>query len=165
MKMARWLPLFLMLVACPPAKPPAAPTPAAAVASKFRYDAATGRCVDAAGNAGLNAADPAALFVKKDEATNAYSNGDAECVDFSSFDFNEHIGMGYPNLVKWNFRGAKFEKTKFLFANMVGADFAGADLRGLSIGYANVEGRGDANTQGPLGKCEIPPSFEIVCFR
>src|SRR5262245_46463547 len=107
---------------------PSSASPASPAASRFKYDAATGACVDGAGQAGLNKPNPAVLFVGGEADGKTYANGDGECVDFSNFDFGDHIGAGYPTLSKWNFRGARFTKARFLFANMKDVDLSGADL-------------------------------------
>ena len=138
--------------------------PAPGVARRFHYDASSGKCIDEAGSSGLNPLDPGPLFAHYDKVANTYSNGDAECVDFSKFDFNKRIGMGYPKLVKWSFRGALLTGARFMFANMVDADFSGADLRQFAIGYTDIEGRGDAHTQAHKA-CEVRAKFEIYCRR
>ena len=129
----------------------------------FRYDAATGKCLNSAGQSGHNPAVPETLFAHHDTATNSYKNGDAECVDFTAFNFNTTIGMSYPVLDHWNFRGAVFSKARFFFANMQDADVSGADLREIKYGYATLTGKGDAHTQG--GACIVKPDFSINCTR
>jgi hypothetical protein len=134
-----------------------------AATSAFHYDPATGTCKNTEGAPGLNPADPAALFVNKNEETNTYTGGDAECVDFTGFNFQDHIGLGYPMLAQWNFRGAKFETARFFFANVSESDFSGADLRGLKYGYATLSGVGDAFTQGD--SCPVGEGYVIQCTR
>lgn len=134
-----------------------------AATGPFQYDSETGKCRDSRGQVGMNAPDPASLFANKDEETNTYTGGNAECVDFSSFNFQDHIGLGYPVLDQWNFRGAKFAKARFFFANVSNGDFAGADLRELKYGYATLEGLGDAFTRGDT--CPVGEGFKIQCTK
>ena len=154
-----------ILAACAgtPARQDEPSNPEARPDHAFRYDEATGTCVDSAGRAGFNTAS-AALFSAKDEATNTYPGGDGECVDFSGFDFNALLGSGYPTLASWNLQGARFSGAKFLFANMTGADVRGADLRELKIGYTRIDGSGDRHTQVGQG-CEVGDGFAIRCSR
>lgn len=134
-----------------------------AATGDFVYDPATGLCRNADGETGLNAPMPADLFAGHDPATNTYTGGNAECVDFSEFNFADHIGMGYPVLDQWNFRGARFAKARIFFANVTNGDFAGADLRELKYGYATITGQGDAHTRGDT--CPVRSDFQIQCTR
>lgn len=134
-----------------------------AATGTFQYDSETGKCRDSRGQVGMNAPDPATLFATKDEETNTYTGGNAECVDFSSFQFQDHIGLEYPVLDQWNFRGAKFAKAKVSFANFTNGDFAGADLRELKYGYATIQGQGDAYTRGDT--CPVGEGFKIECTK
>lgn len=136
---------------------------ATAAAGAFRYDAATGTCQGPVGESGYNAPDPEALFAVHDPSTNRYDGGNAECVDFSSFDFSAHIGLSYPRLDGWSFKGARFDKARLFFVNVSNADFAGADLRGLKYGYTTIEGQGDSFTQGD--SCPVGEGQRIRCRR
>ncbi len=162
MKICRVLELTLLTM-CLAACVTAGSESVRAATGGFLYDPAAGTCHDARGVEGLNPADPIALFVNKDEATNTYTGGIAECVDFSEFNFQDHIGLAYPVLDGWNFRGAKFTKTRFFFATITKSDFAGTDLRELKYGYATLDGTGDAFTQGD--SCPVGEGFRIQCTK
>lgn len=150
--------LSMMLAACVTAG-----AQSRASAGLYRYDPALGKCQNVGGQAGLNLPDPATLFAQHDAVTNTYTGADAECVDFTDFDFGAHVGLAYPVLDQWNFRGAKLERAKISFANVSNADFAGTDLRALKYGYATIQGQGDSFTQGD--SCPPGEDFAIQCTK
>ena len=126
--------------------------------SKFFYQAKTGECINAKGEKGFNQIRLSYLFDGLDEtqlsSTNyqpkrAYENKDAECTDFSNFDFNRIIKLSYVRLNEWNFKGSKLDGAAFAFAKMVNADLRGAKLSGISIGYTYISGQVDRFTEYP----------------
>ena len=125
---------------------------------KFRYQPSSGQCIDDQGHQGYNPIDLSYLFDGMTEAQlkdpklrskPAYKNKVAECVDFSSFNFNSVIKFDYVRLVNWNLKGAKLDKAEFTFAKMINADLRGAQLQKISIGYTTIEGTIDDFTSYP----------------
>ena len=125
---------------------------------RFHYQYETGHCIDAQGLRGHNPIDIHYLFDGVDETQlkdpeyipkRAYKDKQAECVDFSNFDFNRIIKFSYSRLKNWNLRGALLDGANFAFARMSNADFRGAQLQKLSIGYTHLDGRIDQFTRYP----------------
>ena len=126
--------------------------------SKYFYQVKSGECINAKGEKGYNTIELDILFDGVDESQlsspkyqpkQAYKNKNAECVDFSNFDFNRIIKLSYVRLEKWNFRGAKLDGAAFAFAKMIDADLRGARLSGISIGYTYISGKIDQFTEYP----------------
>ena len=126
--------------------------------ARFHYQLDTGHCVDAQGHRGHNPIDIHYLFDGVDETQLkdpeyrpkfAYTDKNAECVDFSNFDFNRIIKLSYSRLKNWNLRGARLDDANFSFARMSNADFRGAQLQKISIGYTHLDGRIDRFTRYP----------------
>ena len=125
---------------------------------KYFYQVESGECININGEKGFNAVELGALFDGVDESQlssakyqpkQVYRNKNAECVDFSNFDFNRIIKLSYVRLEKWNFRGAKLEGAAFAFAKMIDADLRGAKLSTISIGYTYISGKIDKFTEYP----------------
>ena len=126
--------------------------------SKFFYQAKTGECINAKGEKGFNQIHLSSLFDGLDKAQlsspnyqpkQVYENKDAECTDFSNFDFNHIIKLSYVRLDKWNFKGSNLDGAAFAFAKMIDADLRGAKLSGISIGYTYISGQVDRFTEYP----------------
>lgn len=160
--------LALVLAACGSSSKlsPTEPSPAGrSPTGRFHYDATTGKCTDGAAAAGLNPVDAATLFPDAGRGRNTFANGNAECVDFTDFDFNKYMNLSYSVLSRWNLRGAKLTRAKFLFAKMEGVDLAGTDLSELDWGYTTIEGAGDKFTRLPEGCPAKARPEEIFCMR
>ena len=126
--------------------------------SRFFYQAKTGECVNAKGDRGFNKINLSTLFdgLNENELSSpnyqpkqVYENKDAECTDFSKFDFNRIIKLSYVRLTKWNFKGSKLDGAAFAFAKMIDADLQGAKLKDISIGYTYISGQIDRFTEYP----------------
>lgn len=126
--------------------------------SKFIYQADSGECLDSKGEKGFNIIDLKYLFDGLHESDLSspnyqpkpvYLNKNAECTDFSNFDFNRIIKLSYVRLEKWNLKGSKLDGAAFAFAKMLDADLQGAKLSSISIGYTSITGKVDRFTEYP----------------
>jgi len=109
---ARWIP-----IAGPPPVGVAA-TAASAEPPRFRYDEASGRCLDTEGREGYN---PGVLEALR------RGNG-LECGDFRGRRYN----LTYLRVSRANLRGANFEGALFYLGSITDSDLSGADLSGTS---------------------------------
>lgn len=137
-----------------------------ALAATYHYDAASGRCLDSDGDAGYNMVDRLALFTPDQGSTESQlrlSARDAECVDFTNFDFAAHIGMNYALLSGWNLRGAVLDGARFYFANIAGAALEGAKFSSLTYGYAEIEGTIDEHTEVSKLGCRPSAAGRVFC--
>ena len=107
--------------------------------SRFFYQVKTGECINAKGEKGFNQIHLSSLFDGLDEKQlsspnykpkQVYENKDAECTDFSNFDFNRIIKLSYVRLDQWNFKGSKLDGAAFAFAKMIDADLR-EEARGI----------------------------------
>ena len=126
---------------------------------RFRYNEVTGRCADETGRRGLNPPDVERFFVKevpfKDSsylfARSSFPDGDAECMDFSNFDFTTRMGTRYAALTHWNFRGAKLSGAQFALSAVIDSDLSGADISEFVTGYIYIRATIDAFSRLPTG--------------
>lgn len=118
----------------------------------FRYDAATGRCVDGEGTEGRNAV--TVPFVRE--------TLDGQCADLTDLDLEEE-DYYYPELVGWDLRGADLSQTGLHFAQLTDARFEGTLMTAFDYGYAIIRGSVDDYTALPEG-CE-PTAGAIDCMR
>mmetsp|Transcript_28000 Transcript_28000/g.55111 ORF Transcript_28000/g.55111 Transcript_28000/m.55111 type:complete len:282 (+) Transcript_28000:28-873(+) len=103
---------------------------------KYRYNAATGQCLDSAGVEGRN--QQSVQFLRE--------TGKGECADLSNIPSMNENELSYPTL-KWDLRGA-LVASDIAFADLEG-QFQGADMRKLTFGYAALRGTTDQFTQVP----------------
>lgn len=109
----------------------------------FRYDAAQGICVDSDNEKGYNKVDIDYLFSLDtlDDGKSVYLNKEAECVDFSNFDFYLYTKMSntaYATLLGWNLKGANLNNASLFFAYLDNPRLAGAQMSKLNMGYAYI---------------------------
>jgi uncharacterized protein YjbI with pentapeptide repeats len=98
--------------------------PAAVEALRFRYDATSGRCLDAEGREGYNPG-----------SRKLVETGMAECADLSG----RGINMTYLRLVGANLRGANFANVLWYLGSITGSDLTGANLAG-TFGQMDYQG-------------------------
>jgi hypothetical protein len=106
----------------------------------FVYDKASSQCIDSDGTQGLNPFVPERLFrgISKASREQRWPARNAQCIDFSSVNFQDFLGVNYHVLVGWDFRGANFSDAEFLFNFIENGLFAGSNVELLSIGYGRV---------------------------
>ena len=124
----------------------------------YHYQASTGECVNLEGERGYNPVQINVLFdglteeilrSEKYQPKQVYLNKNAECVDFTNFDFNRIIKLSYVRLENWNLKGAILKNAAFTFAKMIKADLRGTKLTDISIGYTYISGSIDKFTKYP----------------
>ena len=116
-------------------------------AGEFRYDAASGRCLNDEGEEGLNPVSVAVVFESRD----------GECGDFR----NAVVPMANPFIERWNLRGADLTGAELFFQDLRECAFEGTRLHDLRFGYAGVTGWIDSHTTVP-GGCPVTGS-RLVC--
>lgn len=124
----------------------------------FKYHAASGKCLDAAGEEGHNPYDSAAIQGSKRAVCVNLSNRDLILLEKDSLTF------AYDSLKSWDFRGALFHGSRLHFNHITGADFRGADIHGMDFGYAMIEGKVDRFTKIPQEDCQLTGT-SLRCFR
>ena len=118
----------------------------------FRYDAATGGCLDANGTTGVNFLVPGMARETKD----------AECVALSGSLNEGDFSQG--QLVGWNLAGADLSQASLEFADLRDADLRGASLAGFEYNYATVSATIDAHTTGiPSSGCATTGGTQLSC--
>lgn len=124
----------------------------------FKYHAASGKCLNAAGEEGHNPYDSAAIRGTKR----------AVCVNLSGRDLilleKDSLTFAYDTLKAWDFRGALFHGSRLHFNYILGADFRGADIHGMDFGYAIIEGKVDRFTILPEEGCQLAGNL-LRCIR
>src|SRR5262245_16608275 len=123
---------------------------AAASVPRFRYDLASGRCVDAAGVEGRQPVTVPMLRETRDGECATLTAGrhvEPEPLIRGQVVLNE-IDVGYPSLVGWNLRGAALAGGGLYFAMLLDADLRGTDLTGFMPGYHAITATIDAHTTG-----------------
>jgi uncharacterized protein YjbI with pentapeptide repeats len=98
--------------------PPGPAAPAPETPGPFRFDEASGRCVDAAGRQGHNPASREALV----------RTAQAECADFGGRGHN----LTYLQLARANLRGARLTGVRWYLGALTDSDLTGADLSGTT---------------------------------
>lgn len=130
----------------------------------FRYDAQTGKCIDSdSGAEGYNKVVPEKIFANLNEAGTVYETTDAQCVDFTGFDFNEFKKNEAVAFNDWDFSGALLKDASLNFVKLSNANLAGTDMRGFKFGYVEIHGSGDRFTE--VGLCRIDINFKVNCRR
>jgi hypothetical protein len=86
--------------------------------SRFRYDEASGKCLDADGREGYNRGSREALE----------GNQDTECANFSG----QGINLTYLRLKNANLRGANFARARWYLGSIEDSDLTGANLSDAS---------------------------------
>ena len=132
--------------------------------SAYQYDPERGYCVDREGHAGFNAVDPEALFALDPSEPEVFADRDASCIDFSGFDFNAYVGLGYPLLSRWHLEGARLQGAQLYFVRLSDADLRGTDMMGLNFGYTYISGTIDAYSKVPQ-VCRSQEGGRILCIR
>jgi len=123
------------------------------LALDYRYDPASGKCLDQYGETGQNHLTLA--FVR--------DNQNGECVDLGHVNINEE-DSSYPKF-QWTLRGANLSNIDMVFAQFVNSSFEGANLEGMNIGYASVSGTMDPYTRLPLELCETLSDTKFTCAQ
>ena len=136
--------LTLILLAC------ASHTPPAPSATGFRYDPETGRCVNGAGQVGLNAVAIEAVRVSRD----------AECADLRGVQL---LPPSTGSLVGWNLAGADLTGANLHFSDIQDADLRGTDLSAFEYGYVHISGTVDSHTRLAQGCTTEGP--QVSCAR
>lgn len=111
-------------------------------ANSFHYDSATGKCLNAAVQEGLNHPDLSGVF-KYDQGSSSpsdlrsISNKDLECADLSSINFRNtlHSDASYVELVNWNLKGARLSQSDVKWMVFVGGSVEGVDFTKGTLGY------------------------------
>jgi uncharacterized protein YjbI with pentapeptide repeats len=108
----------------------------------FYYNSATGKCLNANGQEGLNRPNLAAVFQYDQGAGTGsdrltVSNKDLECADLSWVNFSGILKSGatYVHLVNWNLKGAHLSQADVKWMNFEGGSVAGVDFTQVHIGY------------------------------
>lgn len=121
---------------------------------RYRYDAATGTCIDSDGEPGRN---PIAVPVVRD-------SGIGHCADLSEHNLNED-DLSYPEWRGFDLRGADLNGAMLFFAFIYDSQLEGAQLTDLQYGYASVTGTMDSHTALPTeGGC-TQDGDSIECTR
>ena len=141
--------LTLLLLACAAHSPRGASAPAATAAG-FRYDAASGRCLDAEGREGRNT-----VAIEEVRATR-----DAQCADLRGVQL---LTPSTGDLEGWDLRGADLTGATLHFSALLDADLRGADLAGFEFGYVQIRGVVDEHTRLPPA-C-VPSEGVVECAR
>lgn len=111
----------------------------AAHANEFRYKLATGKCQNQQGVIGMNPLDTNRLFVLSNNSQKQQFNpANAECVDFSNFDFESFIGHQYAYLSNWNFRGANLSNANLGLMVIENSDFSGTQFSNATFAYTAI---------------------------
>ena len=116
----------------------------------FRYDPASGRCRNAAGEEGRNK-----LAIEQIRASKS-----AECADLRGVQL---LPPSTGDLQGWNLRGADLTEAELFFSALADADLCGADLSRFKFGYVRITGVVDAFTKLPP-TC-APEGGRIDCSR
>jgi hypothetical protein len=124
----------------------------------FRYHAASGKCLDAAGEEGLNPYDSAAVHGSKR----------AECVNLSYQDLilleKGVVTSANDTLKDWDFRGTIHYGSRLHSNHITGADYRGANLHGLIFDHSVIEGKADGFTEFPEEFCTLKGAA-LRCVR
>ena len=107
---------------------------------KFHYNLLTGQCENKSGKVGYNRLNAQVLFsdVELIDGNDAIVKKNAECVDFSNFDFNDIIPLNYTRLIAWNFKGANLSGASFHFGKILYPSFEGTKIAKFSFGYLDI---------------------------
>lgn len=107
----------------------------------FKYNPEKRACVSPTGEIGLNQLNAESLFADIDlgASSQVIEGRDASCIDFSGVSFSKYLGVGYNQLVGWDFSGSDLRKAKVSFNFIVDAKFEGSLLEGLEVGYGRVQ--------------------------
>lgn len=141
--------MLLLLLACATHHSPSA-APLTSATDTFRYDAASGRCLDGAGKEGRNTVTIAAVRESRD----------GECADLRGL---ELLPPSTGTLEGWNLSGADLTGATLHFSAIVDADLRGANLAAFDYGYVTIDGKVDAFTRLRPG-CE-PADGRVACGR
>jgi uncharacterized protein YjbI with pentapeptide repeats len=130
--------------------------------AQFYYDESTGKCMQLNSKIeGFNIPNPKVLFANLNTDKSSYGPTNAECINFSGFNFDELKTPSVTSFVKWNFKGSTFAGSSLHFAKISDANLRGADLRNFNSGYLEIHGQGDQYTHG--GNCAVAADFSIHC--
>lgn len=130
---------------------------------RFHYNEKTGRCVDANAVEGFNPVHIEHYFASPVPCRDSeylytktcYLKGQAECVDFTGFDFAPLIDTSYRSMKNWNFRGAKLSGATMALSAVIDSDISGADISRFITGYIYLRGTVDRFTKMPSeGTCK-----------
>ena len=119
----------------------------------YRYDGDSGRCLDAAGEEGINTYPVAYLR----------DTFDGNCGMWWALSLNEGF-LGYPTWIGMDLRGARLGGASLHFANFLDASLEGTKFDGFEFGYAQVTGTIDEHTERLDENCTVDGN-DMHCRR